>query len=192
MRRQEFIALVGGAAAWPLTTHAQQSPSVHRIAVVDPSASVSELNEAGGSGYRALFQGLRRLGYVEGRNLVVERYSAGGRQDRYAELARDVVPTNPDLIFAIQNALILSFKPTTDTIPLVGFMADRVAFGIVASLARPGGNITGVSNDAGSEVWGKRLQILREIIPAASKVGYLNVAPWSGASAGYRYRSAIR
>ena len=77
MRRREFIALVGGAAAWPLTTHAQQSPSVHRIAVVDPSASMSELNEAGGSGYRALFQGLRRLGYVEVRNLVVERYSAG-------------------------------------------------------------------------------------------------------------------
>jgi len=184
MKRRKLITLICGlSVAWPLACYAQQPPKVHRVAVVHPSAPVSELNEAGGSGYRAFFQGLRRLGYVEGRNLVVERYSAGGRQDRYAELARDVVRTNPDLIFAIQNALILSFKATTDTIPVVGFMADPVAFGIVASLARPGGNITGVSNDAGSEVWGKRLQILREVIPAASKVGYLNVAPWSGASA---------
>src|SRR5215831_4428013 len=103
MKRRKLITLICGlSVAWPLACYAQQPPKVHRVAVVHPSAPVSELNEAGGSGYRAFFQGLRRLGYVEGRNLVVERYSAGGRQDRYAELARDVVRTNPDLIFAIQ------------------------------------------------------------------------------------------
>ncbi len=102
----------------------------------------------------------------------------GGRQERFAELARDVVHTKPDLIFATSNPLVLRFKAATDTIPVVGFMADPVAHGLVASLARPGGNITGVSPDAGLEIWGKRLQILREVIPTASKVGYLTAAPW--------------
>jgi len=183
MRRRDFITLAGFAVSWPLVGNTQQFLKVHRVAFVHPATPVSGLNENGGSGFRALFQGLRRLGYVEGRNLVVERYSAGGRQDRYAELASDVVRTNPDIILAAQNALILSFKAATDKIPVVGFMADPVAFGIVASLAHPGGNITGVSNDAGPGIWGKRLEILREVVPAASKVGYLNVAPWSGASA---------
>jgi putative ABC transport system substrate-binding protein len=96
MRRREFItALTGVALAWPVEGHAQQQPSkTHRIALVHPSNPTSEMSETGGhSGYKALFQELRRLGYVEGRNLRVDRYSADGRLDRFAELARDVVNT---------------------------------------------------------------------------------------------------
>ncbi len=183
MKRREFIALLGGAAGWPLVARGQQPPKVHRIAVVHPSALLRDMSETGdNSGYRALFQELRRLGYVEGRNLVVERYSAeGGGQKRYAELAPNVVHTKPDVIFATSNLLVLSFKAATGTIPVVGFMADPVAWGIVAGLARPGGNITGASIDAGYEIWGKRLQILRETIPTLSRVGYLTVAPWQSA-----------
>jgi putative tryptophan/tyrosine transport system substrate-binding protein len=153
MRRREFITLLGGATTWPYAARAQQSAKVHRIAIVSPAARVGEMSETGDNpAYVALFKELRRLGYVEGRNLVVERYSAEGRPERYAELAREVVHTKPDLILATSNGLVLRFKAAIDTIPVVGIMADPVSFGIMASLARPGGNITGVSVDAGLEI----------------------------------------
>jgi putative tryptophan/tyrosine transport system substrate-binding protein len=176
MKRREFITLLGGAAAaWPLAARAQQA-NVHRIAVVRPSGSVADLTEAGGNpSYRALFNELRRLGYVERQNLIVERYSGEGQQQRYAELAREVVRTKPDLIVAASTPLVLIFKAATDTIPIVGTMADPVAMGVVSNLARPGGNVTGISVDAGLEIWAKRLQILQEVVPTAEKVGYLNL-----------------
>src|SRR5262245_30319786 len=161
MRRRDFIILLGGAATTGKlhASHAQQPAKVHRIAIVHPAALLQDMSETGdNSGYRAFFQELRRLGYFEGRNLVVERYSAEGRGERFADLAREVVHTKPDLIFATSNPLVAKFKAVTDTIPIVGFMSEPVAWGIVASHSRPGANITGVSSDAGFEIWGKRLQ----------------------------------
>jgi len=112
------------------------------------------MNETGDHPYYpALFQELRRLGYVEGKNLVVARYSGEGQEDRYPELCRDVVGTKPDVIVTSASRLVLSFKAATHTIPVVASMADPVPFGIVTSLARPGGNITGVSVEAGLEIW---------------------------------------
>ena len=99
--RREFIALLGAATAWPMAVRAQQSASVYRIAIVRTSGSIADFSEAGDSpNFRALFQELRRLGYVEGQNLIVERYSGEGRQERYAELAREVVRAEPHLIVA--------------------------------------------------------------------------------------------
>ena len=173
MRRREFIAGLLVAATLR-HARAQQPAKVHRIAVIATASPVADLTETSSfPHWRAFFQELRRLGYVEGRNLIVERYSGEGREDRYAELARDVVRAKPDLIVASSSRLVLSFKAATDKIPVVASMADPVPYGIVASLARPGGNITGVSVDAGLEIWGKRLQILREAIPTASRVGFL-------------------
>jgi putative tryptophan/tyrosine transport system substrate-binding protein len=175
VKRREFITLLGGAAAaWPVAARAQQLANVHRIAVVRPSGSVADMTETGGNpSYRALFNELRRLGFVERQNLIVERYSGDGQQERYAELAREVVRTKPHLIFAASTPLVLIFKAATDTIPIVGIMADPVAMGVVSNLARPGGNVTGISVDAGLEIWAKRLQILQEVVPTARKVGYL-------------------
>ena len=177
MRRRDFITLLSGAAAaWPLAARAQQAKAAktHRIAIVHPSVPVSEMNESGDHPYYpALFKELRRLGYVEGKNLIVARYSAEGREDRYPELCREVVGTKPDVIVTSASRLVLSFKAATHTIPVVASMADPVPSGIVTSIARPGGNITGVSVEAGLEIWGKRLQVLREAVPAASKVGFL-------------------
>jgi putative ABC transport system substrate-binding protein len=92
MRRRDVVALLGGAAAvWPVAARAQQVANAHRIAVVRPSGSVADMTEAGDNpSYRALFNELRRLGYVERQNLIVERYSGEGHQERYAELAREV------------------------------------------------------------------------------------------------------
>src|SRR5215831_17469054 len=175
LKRREFITLVGSAAvAWPLAARAQQAAKTHRIAIVHPSVSISEMNETGDHPYYpALFQELRRLGYVEGKNLVVARYSGEGQEDRYPELCREVVGTKPDVIVTSASRLVLSFKAATHTIPIVASMADPVPYGIVTSIARPGGNITGVSVEAGLEIWGKRLQVLREAVPVASKVGFL-------------------
>jgi putative ABC transport system substrate-binding protein len=174
MKRREFMTLVGGAAAtWPLGARAQQT-KVYRIAIVHPSSRVADMSETSGPPtYKALFGELRRLGYVEGINLTVERYSGEGRTEHYAELASDVVRQKADLILVSSSRMVQNFKAATWTIPIVGLMADPVAFGIVISLAHPGGNITGISVDAGLEIWGKRLEFLRETIQLASKVGFL-------------------
>jgi len=175
VKRREFITLLGGAAAcWPLTARAQRLARPDRIAIVHPSLPITELKETGNSGYGFLLKELRRLGRVEGQNLVVERYSGHGQTEHYAELAREVVGREPQVIVTNASRLVLNFKAATATIPIVGLMADPIAFKIVDSIARPGGNITGVSVDAGLEIWGKRLQLLREAVPeSVSGVGYL-------------------
>jgi putative ABC transport system substrate-binding protein len=174
--RREFITLLGGAAtsAWPLAAHGQQSAKAYRIAIVHPSVSIADMSETGSNPYyTALFKALRRLGHVEGENLVVQRYSAEGREERYTELSQEVVRNNPNLIVAAASRLVLSFKAATNTIPIVATMADPVPFGIVNNIARPGGNITGISVEAGLDIWGKRFQPLHEAVPSASKVGFL-------------------
>jgi putative ABC transport system substrate-binding protein len=122
-----------------------------------------------------LFRELRRLGYVEGENLVVERYCGEERTEHYAQLAREAVRLKPDLILASTIVMAQYFKAATVTIPIVGIMGYPVEAGLVASLARPGGNITGVSVDAGIEIWSKRIEFLREIVPSASRVGFLAI-----------------
>ena len=123
--------------------------------------------------YDAFFGELLRLGYVEGYSLVVERYSAEGRPERYVLLADEVARTKPDVIVAASPLVVRALKDATASIPIVGAMSDPTAYGIVTSLARPGGNVTGVSVDAGLEIWAKRLQILRELIPTSTRVGFI-------------------
>jgi putative ABC transport system substrate-binding protein len=181
MRRREFIAFLGGAAvAWPLAMRAQQSSKMKPIAIVSPATKISDMSVSGYGIYRVFFEELSRLGYVEGQNLVVERYSGEGRSERYADLARDVVSTHPDLIFTL-GPLALNLKMPTTTIPIVAITADPVVGGFVPNLARPGGNITGVSTDAGLELHGKRLALLAEAIPKLSNARYLAAQPgWAG------------
>jgi putative ABC transport system substrate-binding protein len=181
MKRREFIAGLGGAAAsvslWPLAARAQQAAKMKRIAIVHPNIDLGDLSITSEHlGYRTLFEELRRRGYNEGRNLVVERYSAAGQTGRYADLARDVVSTNPDLILAIANPLVLSFKEATTKIPLVAVAGNMVASGIVPSLAQPGGNITGISTDVGgNDIWGKRLALLLEATPKSLNARFLTL-----------------
>jgi putative ABC transport system substrate-binding protein len=149
MRRREVIGLIGGAAAaLPLAARAQQPAKMKRIAMVHAAEKVGNMTISGRRAFRAFFEELTALGYVEGRNLLVERYSGEGRHDQYAELARDVVSACPDLIIAMSGPLAASFKTATTTIPIVTSAPDPVAAGLVPSLAHPGGNITGVTVDA--------------------------------------------
>jgi putative ABC transport system substrate-binding protein len=147
------------------------------FAIVAPSHPVGKMTETSGDPlFRAVFNELRRLGYIEGQSLLIERYSGEGRASHYADLARDVVSRNPDVIISIgTNEFTLDFKAATTTIPIVGIFAVPVEAGIVASLARPGGNITGVSVDVGREQWEKRVQMLQQVVPQATRLGFLQL-----------------
>jgi len=173
MRRRDFITALGTAATWPLAARAQQPTKMKRVAFVIPAAKVSDITVSGMPFFRAFFEELSRLGYVEGQNLGVERYSGEGRTERYAELARDVVNTHPDLILALGARLSLDFKMATTTIPIVTLVIDPIALGLVASIARPGGNITGITIAGGLEIIGNRIGLLVEAVPKLSSLGYL-------------------
>src|ERR1700716_1554791 len=185
MKRREFITLLGGAAAaWPLTARTQQPAKQHRIAIFHPAIPATLITETGGgSAWRAFFAELRRLGYIEGENLIVERYSAEGHHDRYADLAREIVTRNPDLIVTGTNPVVIAFRAATSTIPVIAFMLDPLEAGLVTNLARPGGNLTGITLDAGIEIWGKRLEMLKEAIPSTAKAAFLGMRDgWEGSS----------
>jgi len=173
MRRREFIA--GLLVAAPLQcARAQQPAKVRRIAVVTVATPIAQVTETSSLPFhQAFFHELRRFGYIEGRNLIVERYPV---ERSAVELARDVVRSKPDLIFAISNSRVRLLKPLTATIPIIGLMRDPVGLGLVASLGHPGGNITGVT-DAGPEVETKRLGLLKEAFPQAYRVGVLSTRP---------------
>jgi putative ABC transport system substrate-binding protein len=174
MKRREFITLVGGAAVWPLTAQAAEQDKVFRLALVATSTSVEEMTETGNNpNYVPLLRELRRLGYVEGKNLAVLRFSAEGDTARYDSTVRDVAAVTPDAVIVSGNRLVLGLKAITSTIPVIALVSDPIASGIVASLSRPGGNITGVTTDAGLEISGERLATLLEVVPGASRVGFL-------------------
>jgi putative ABC transport system substrate-binding protein len=185
VKRRQFITLLGGtAAAWPLTARAQQPATQRRIAIFHPAIPTTLLTETGGgSAWRAFFGELRRLGYVEGENLIIERYSAEGHHERYADLAREIVTRNPDVIVTGTNPVVIAFKAVTSTIPVVAFMLDPLHARLVTSLSRPGGNLTGITLDAGIENWGKRLQLLKEAVPSTARAAFLGMRDgWEGSS----------
>jgi putative tryptophan/tyrosine transport system substrate-binding protein len=177
MNRRDLIAgLTLAATMGP--ARAQPAGKVYRIAIVSPVTPVAEMSEANrvryvARAYGAFFGELGRLGYVEGQTLVVERYSAEGEPGRLPALASNVIGSSPDVIYAISPGVLLALKAATATIPVVGLTSDPVAPGIVPSLARPGGNITGATIDPGFEVWAKRLDLLKEAIPTLSRLGLL-------------------
>jgi putative ABC transport system substrate-binding protein len=175
MRRRDFIAVVGGIAiARPIGPLAQQSAKGHRLAVVVPLNPTADLTTAGSSPFwRLVFQEFERLGYVEGQNLVVERYSAEGRTERYGELVDSAIRSKPDVILVLTGRLTEAFKRATVTIPIVAMTNDPIALGLVTSLAHPGSNITGVVSDAGIEIWEKHLEFLKEVVPTAARVALL-------------------
>jgi ABC-type uncharacterized transport system substrate-binding protein len=179
MKRREFIGIAFGVSVLAATTSraawAVEPRKMYRIAILHPSHPVSDLTENGRiKYYREFFHELRQLGYIEGKNLVVERFSGEGRIDHYPELAREAAARNPDVIFAITNLMAGLLKEATSTIPIVALTADPVGTDLVTSLARPGANITGVSVDAGRELWEKRLQLLTE-----SSRQYRNWQSWA-------------
>ena len=133
----------------------------------------TDMRIGGDPTYTIIFEEMKRLGFVEGVNLIVDRYSAEGRFSRFPEIARDVVATRPNVVYAVSTRMTLALQAETRTIPIVAGMTDPVAAGIASSLARPGGNITGVSADAGVEIGEKIIQFLSEAVGKLSNVRLL-------------------
>jgi ABC-type uncharacterized transport system substrate-binding protein len=168
--RREFITLLGSAAAaWPLTAVGQQAGKVYRIGFLANDPSIP--TQAAG---QAFLDGLRESGFIEGKNIQIERRFAEGRLDRYDELVTELVQLRMDIIVTSANNATLAVKRTTTRIPVVMMnVYDPVGQGIVASLAHPGGNITGVIFDDTAEISAKRLQLIRDAIPGVVRMAIL-------------------
>jgi putative ABC transport system substrate-binding protein len=165
MRRRELMTLLGGAVTWPLAARAQQAKLARigalYIGLADAESFKKELRE-----------GLRELGYVEGQNIAFEFRSAEGHLDRLPGLAAELVRLKVDLIVALYVPCALAAKDATRDIPIVIIAADPVETGIVASLARPGGNITGVSVMSAAST-AKNIELFRDMLPTVKRVGVL-------------------
>jgi ABC-type uncharacterized transport system substrate-binding protein len=171
MRRREFITVLGGAAAaWPLAARSQQAGKIPRIGFMVTGALESPDQRILLEAFR---QGLREHGYVEGQNIVVDYRAADGKIERFPEVARELLDLSPDLIWANNTPAARAAKQVTTTIPIVvPIMGDPVSDGLVASLARPGGNVTGLTF-LGPELAAKRLELLKQALPGISHVAAL-------------------
>jgi ABC-type uncharacterized transport system substrate-binding protein len=170
VKRRAFIRLIGGAAAtWPLSARAQQSAGrVYRMGWLSIGSEGQQLHLI-----KAFEAGLQNLGYRVGENVVIEYRFANGEMERLPALAADLVRLGVDVIVT-GNASAVATMQATATIPIiVPNSADPVSAGLVASLARPGGNVTGFAQDAGGEINGKRLELLKETLPSLLRVGIL-------------------
>jgi putative tryptophan/tyrosine transport system substrate-binding protein len=167
MKRREFITLLGGAAAWPLAARAQQPSKLPTIGFLGATPSIESQRVA------AFVRRLRELGWIDGRNLAIEYRWAEGRNERYAENAAEFVRLKVDVIVTVATPPTVAAKQATSVIPIV-FAAtnDPVGSGLVASLSRPGGNVTGLSNQV-SETGGKKLEFLREVVPGLHRLAIL-------------------
>src|SRR4051794_13757560 len=171
MKRREFITLVGGAAAtWPLAARAQQPPGrVYRVGYFAITT-----RERAAHLMKAFEEGLRGLGYRVGENVAIEYRFADGDMGRLSALATDLVGLGVDVIVAGNNVNTIAAMKATTTIPIVmASSADPVSAGLVASLARPGGNVTGITQDTGGEQHAKRLELVKDTLPDLSRVGIL-------------------
>ena len=168
MKRRQFITLIGGAAAWPLAARAQKGGKLPTIGLLGSGTLAAQ------SQWTAAFvQRLRELGWTDGRNVTIEYRWAEGRIPRFAEIAEELVRLKVDVIVTHNTPPILAAKQATSAIPIVFATAgDPVGTGIVANLARPGGNVTGLSSQT-PETAGKRLELLREIAPSLRRLAFL-------------------
>jgi putative tryptophan/tyrosine transport system substrate-binding protein len=166
MRRRHFITLLGGAAAWPLTARAQQVGRVRRIGAL-------LLGNADAESFRVeMREALRKSGYIEGQNVLFDFRSAAGRLDLLPELAAELVALKVDVIVALFTPCVLAAQKATREIPIVVIAANPLEMGIVTSLARPGGNITGVSLMA-AESHGKCVELFRDMFPSVQRIAAL-------------------
>src|SRR5258707_6385892 len=171
MQRREFITLLGGTVAtWPLAVRAQQPAGrVYRVGYLAFASREQQIHLS-----KAFEEGLRSLGYRVGENIVIEYRFANGQLERLPALAADVIRLGVDVIVTGAHANTVAAMKATTTMPIVMTnSSDPVSAGLVASLSRPGGNVTGFSSDTGDEINGKRLELLKETLPNLSRVGIL-------------------
>jgi putative ABC transport system substrate-binding protein len=169
-RRAFLVTLTGSILAAPLAAEAQQAGKVYRIGYLSAGSGTSNPRVL-----EAFRQGLRELGWVEGQNIVIEYRWAEGRFGRLSDLAAELVRLKVDVIVASPTPAALAAKNATGTIPIVGMsLTDPIGVGLIASLARPGANVTGVSYSVGADIFAKHLQLLTEVVPRVHRVAVLS------------------
>ena len=188
MRRRDFA--IGLLLASVTPALAEERAKGHRIAIVVAAGPVAGISDTGVRVWQAFFAELRRMGDVEGQNLTIERYSGEGRPGDFAALAREVVSGHPEAIVAIAGPITTAVSAATDTIPIVA-SGTYTSSGSLPNLARPGGNMTGVRVEE-PEIYGKRLQILKEAVPLAAKVVYLDIRSFWDSEFGKQARDELR
>ena len=167
MRRRDFITLLGGAAVWPFAASAQQAQqSLTPIRVAFLGAEFQSTNQHFFDAFR---QGMREHGYVEGQNVTLVERWAEGRSERFPELIDELISLKANVILAVSVPAALAAKNRTTTIPIVFIASDPLGSGLVSSLARPAGNLTGFSLFLGDEFSSKWLELLKEMVPSASR-----------------------
>jgi len=168
VKRREFITLLGGAAAWPLAARAQQPGTRPTIGYLGSATPATQ-----GQWVAAFVQRLRELGWIENRAVAIEVRWAEGRNERYSEIAAEFVRLKVDVIVTQGTPATIAAKQVTSVIPIVFVgLGDPVGTGLIASLARPGGNVTGLSNQS-RDLAGKRLELLREVLPGLGRLAIL-------------------
>jgi putative ABC transport system substrate-binding protein len=169
MQRREFITLFGGAAAtWPLAAHAQQPAKLPTIGFLGPQTQAAQREWT-----EAFLQRMAEHGWVDGRTVAIEYRWGEGRSERFAEIAAEFVRLKVDIIVTAGTAAVIAAKQATSVIPIVfGTAGDPVGTGLVPSLARPGGNVTGLSNQS-ADIPGKRLELLREVVPGLRRLAIM-------------------
>jgi len=168
LRRREFITLLGGATAWPLGARAQQVSPVPRVGLVSIGADPGDPVV-----FRPFLEQLRKLGYIEGHNVILERRFAAGRDELIGDFVADLVQRRVDIIVVTGTRESITAKHATSTIPIVTIVSpDPIRTGLAASLARPGGNVTGLTTMDWS-IYGKRIEILKQAVPDLRKAALL-------------------
>jgi putative tryptophan/tyrosine transport system substrate-binding protein len=191
-RRRFLLTSLAGALAASRAGEAQQAGRIYKIAIIFTMSPVAEMTETHSPGLGAFLGELRRIGYVEGSNLVIERRSALGKPERFREIADEVVRLNPDVIVVPSTRLAQAVMAATKTIPIVGEVYAPVEKGLAFSLARPGGNFTGVTGDPGPEIHAKWLSLLHESAPQVSRVAFLGLSSSWNTQAGQVLREAAQ
>ena len=188
MRRREFLSVLSGVSAWPITSRAQQASKVYRVGYFFSTAPLAVMigPDPIDPVTKAFVHGLRALGYIEGQNLVLERRSAEGRFERIDEIAAELVGLKLDVIVTGSGDFMAqALQRVTKSVPIVvAGSFDPVGAGLIASLSHPGGHITGFIEYIDPEFETKRLQLLKEAVPKATRVAFLGMKEiWDGSSA---------
>jgi putative tryptophan/tyrosine transport system substrate-binding protein len=169
MRRRQFITLLGGAAAWPIAAHAQQPAKVPLLGYLTGDSDAADSPRR-----KAFREGLHALGYNEGHTILVEYRTAAGSVEKLSTSAAEFSRLNVDVIFAFTAGATEAAAKAMPTKPIVSISPDPISAGFVANLAHPGGNITGLSTLAGTEIYSKYLELLKEVVPNLTRVAVLS------------------
>lgn len=168
MRRRDFLAVFGGATVWSTTAPAQQATKIPRLGYLTGDSQSADLPRRD-----AFIKGLHELGYDEGQTILIDFRTAGGSVDEIADAATELSRLNVDVVFAFSVAAVQAVAKSMPTTPVVGITPDPVSAGLAASLARPGGNVTGLSTLAGPEIYSKYLELLKDAMPGLTRVAVL-------------------